>query len=214
MSKRLGIFGGTFDPIHTGHLAVALQVQDALALDQLRLMPSHLPPHRTTPSASSEQRAAMVELAIAGYPKLSVDQRELARNRASYTIDSLREIRREEGESALLFFVMGMDSLNALDTWHEWQQLTDYAHLVVLARPGQNWPSADSVVGTWLASRLGSVTGLGLQACGTVLRLESDLAQSATAIRAAIRSKQPDQPWLLPTVARYIEDHQLYRRES
>ena len=214
MTSGLGIFGGTFDPIHTGHVALALQVCRQLDLTQLRLMPTHLPPHRNSPTASAEQRAAMVQLAIADYPSLSLDNRELMRNRTSYTIDSLREMRRETGEQTPLFFILGMDSLNALDTWREWQQLTDCAHLLAVARPGQAWPAETSAVGAWLEGRVRRDLNAPAQACGQVIRLDADFPQSATAIRAALRSGASGHPWLAPRVAAYIQTHRLYPRDT
>ncbi|BFM12735.1 nicotinate-nucleotide adenylyltransferase [Simiduia litorea] len=213
MTSGLGIFGGTFDPIHTGHVGLALQVCRQLNVTQLRLMPTRLPPHRGNPTASGEQRAAMVQLAIAGCPNLSLDSRELARNRTSYTIDSLREIRLEEGEQTPLFFVLGMDSLNALDSWRDWQKLTDYAHLVVVARPGQAWPIPSSVVGEWLVGRVREAEAMPFGCCGQVIRLDADFPQSATAIRAALRAGATSHDWLAPSVSAYIQTHQLYPRE-
>lgn len=148
--KKIGLFGGTFDPVHLGHLAMAQELQQTLQLDQMRLLPCHLPPHRPQPVASGRQRAAMVRLTIAADVNanaLSCDERELARDGLSYTIDTLidlrEELEHESGKSAKesnakvsLILCMGMDSFNSLPSWHRWRELLNYAHIAVVARPG------------------------------------------------------------------------------
>ena len=137
MKTAIGILGGTFDPIHYGHLTPAREAMQALGLEHIRLMPNHIPPHRPQPVASSEQRLAMVTLAASEFGGFQVDDRELRRQSPSFTFDTLRQLRHELPDTPICFLI-GMDSLLSLPTWHRWQELTDYAHLVVSVRPG--WP--------------------------------------------------------------------------
>lgn len=208
--KRRALFGGTFDPVHQGHLRLAQALLTELQLDELCLLPSALPPHRPT-GASAEQRVAMLKLALAAYPALGLDLRELARSTPSYTLHSLQEWRAEHPDD-WLGFVMGMDSLVNLASWHRWQELTDYAHLVVLARPGEAQPPADSAVGQWLAGRCTDRQRIMARPAGGVLLLGAgEHKVSATALRSAIRDGRDTGDWLVPAVADYIEAEGLYR---
>lgn len=146
------IFGGTFDPIHHAHLRTAIEVRERLGAEQVALVPCHLPPHRAEPGATSEQRLAMLEAAIAGEPGLVVDDRELARNKPSYTVDTLAALRETLGESVPLVMIVGTDAFAAIDRWHDWQKLLALAHIVVVARPGVEVP-AGSVAAELLAER-------------------------------------------------------------
>jgi nicotinate-nucleotide adenylyltransferase len=129
------LYGGTFDPVHQGHLAIARAVADAFD-HPVCLVPSADPPHRDAPGASGEQRARMLELAIAGHPDLTVDSRELYRQGPSYTVETLRQVRTELGPAATVIWVVGIDSLAQLDSWHQWRQLFGLAHLLGVQRPG------------------------------------------------------------------------------
>ncbi|WP_157722848.1 nicotinate-nucleotide adenylyltransferase, partial [Stenotrophomonas pictorum] len=134
------LYGGTFDPVHNGHLAIARCARDELA-SPVRLMPAADPPHRAPPGADAAQRAAMLELAIAGEPGLSVDLRELVRAKEhpgvpSWTVDTLRQLRAQIGASQPVALLIGADSLLGLPEWHEWERLLELAHLVVADRPG------------------------------------------------------------------------------
>lgn len=135
LTPPIGLLGGTFDPIHIGHLRPAIEAREALDLAEVRLLPNHIPPHRASPLCSSEQRLAMVRLAAAETPGFVVDERELGRDKPSYTIDTLIALRKELPDTPLCF-LMGMDSLLGLPSWHRWQELLAYAHLVVSVRPG------------------------------------------------------------------------------
>lgn len=131
----IGIYGGTFDPVHFGHLRTALDVMDNLGLEQVRLIPCRQPPHRETPSASPEQRLEMLRLAVRDEPRLVVDGRELARQGPSYTVDTLASIR-EELPSQLICLILGTDAFVGLSTWRRWLELSEMAHFVVIHRPG------------------------------------------------------------------------------
>ncbi len=132
----IGIFGGTFDPIHYGHLRPAAEARDRLRLAEIRFLPAAVPPHRPAPVASAGDRRAMVEIAIRGMAGFRCDDRELRRAGPSYTVLTLAELRAELGATPLCLLI-GMDQFLALETWHRWQEIPDLAHLVVLNRPGR-----------------------------------------------------------------------------
>ena len=132
--KPLAIFGGTFDPVHLGHLCVAWEASELLDAEVL-MMPSGIPPHRPPPIAGPRERVAMLEAALAGQSRLRLDARELARSGPSYTIDTLRELRAEHSARPLVL-LLGADAFAGLPGWHGWQQLFELAHIGVLSRPG------------------------------------------------------------------------------
>ncbi len=145
----IGILGGTFDPIHFGHLRPALEVMAYLELREVRFIPCHIPPHRRTPLASGAQRCAMVERAIAGQAGFMLDQRELARSGPSYSVDTLHSVRAECGPGEPLCLLMGMDAFAGLRSWYRWEAVLSLAHIVVAHRPGhlascelEDWVSA------------------------------------------------------------------------
>jgi len=129
--RAIGIFGGTFDPVHFGHLRAAVEAREKLGLDDFRLLPAGEPPHRGKTSASAVQRLDMLRLAIAGCPGLQVDDREIRRAGSSFMVDTLEDLRRESPASPLLLLI-GQDAANGLDRWHRWPALFDLAHLVVM----------------------------------------------------------------------------------
>lgn len=209
----VGVFGGTFDPVHYGHLRSALELVERLQLDQLRLMPCAIPPHRESPSCSAEHRAAMVELAVAGEPRLSCDSRELRRSGRSYTIDSLMELRNELGDGHSLCLVMGCDAVLDIITWHRWQDLLDWAHVVVIARPGWQFPAAGPVAEWLRAHRLAGAGELRQQPAGGILVEElRPLAISSTEIRSLLAGGKSVRYLLPETVLDYIQSYDLYQR--
>jgi nicotinate-nucleotide adenylyltransferase len=207
----VGVFGGTFDPVHYGHLRSALELVERLQLRELRLMPSAVPPHRDTPACPAAHRAAMVALAVAGEPRLVCDDRELRRAGASYTIDSLMELRGELGDGHSLCLVLGCDALLAINTWHRWQELLDWAHVVVIARPGWQLPG-EGPVADWLKHhRLADPRGLRQRPNGGILVEElRPLAISSTEIRGILAAGRSPRYLLPQAVLEYIEGHHLY----
>ncbi len=133
--RPLGIFGGTFDPIHYGHLRPAQEVLDVLSLDAIRFIPSALPPHRAAPVASAAQRLRMLQIALAEFPRFSADDREIRRGGPSYTVLTLESLRAEVDDRPLCL-ILGLDAFLGLESWHRWREIPDLAHLVVLTRPG------------------------------------------------------------------------------
>lgn len=208
----LAVFGGTFNPVHYGHLRSALELVERLGLAELRLMPSARPPHREAPRCSAQHRLAMVELAVAGEPRLTCDGRELRREGKSYTIDSLVELRAEEGSDRSLCMVMGCDALLGIPTWHRWEELLDYAHVVVIARPGWALPVSGEVA-LWLERhRLPGPGAIAQRPAGGVLVEElRPLAISSTEIRQILAEGRSARYLMPQPVIDYLEQHALYR---
>ncbi len=208
----VGVFGGTFDPIHHGHLRPALELKQALGLREVRFVPCRQPPHRAAPVAGPEDRARMVELAIAGVEGFALDRRELHREGPSYTLDTLAALRREMPEEKL-FLLLGTDAFLGLPGWHGWRALLELAHIAVAHRPG--WSLED---GTGLEEltrgRLVADPGeLGAAATGLIVLVAvTQLEISATALRSTA-SAGGDIHFLVPEVVReYIEETGCYRR--
>ena len=147
----LGIFGGTFDPIHYGHLRTAFELLQAVPLAEVRFVPAGNPPHRGVPRCDARDRLAMVEAAVADQPGFTVDAREIGREGPSYTVITLRELRAEDPGRPLCLIV-GMDAFLGLPTWHEWLAILDLAHLVVAHRPGWSLPQ-EGLMADLLAER-------------------------------------------------------------
>ena len=211
----LGLFGGTFDPVHYGHLRAAVEVKEALALVELRLVPARDPPHRGAPSASPAQRQAMLELALTEFPQLALDPRELRRTGKSYTIDTLAELRREMPERSLVL-VVGADAFAGLAAWHRFDELLDFAHLAVVTRPGTSLEGSLSgpLAALWQNRRAVDPVQLETAPAGAIFAVPvTPHAISASAIRAAVASGQPAaiRGMLPAAVLAYIELHQLYR---
>ncbi len=140
--QSIGILGGTFDPIHCGHLRLALEVRETLGLDSVRLLPAPRPQLRDTPLVSADQRVRLLQAALAGVPQLLVDERELARSGPTYTYDTLRSLR-DEFANACLCFIVGMDAFSRLNEWYRWRDLLALCHLIVATRPGAQAPGAE-----------------------------------------------------------------------
>ncbi len=211
MKRAIGILGGTFDPIHLGHLQPALEAMQTLQLASLRLMPNHIPPHRPQPVATSNQRLAMTLLAAAELPDVTVDGRELRRLTPSYTIDTLIELRSELPDTPLCF-LMGMDSLLGLPNWHRWQELTEYAHLVVAVRPGWQ-PELSCELAEFVAThQTSSPLAVHQQLAGHLVWLQNQpLALSATELRTRLAQGDSLDGLVPQKVADYIRQQGIYR---
>jgi len=209
----IGILGGTFDPIHFGHLRPALDMQQALGLDEVRLLPCRLPPHRGAPHATPEQRLAMLRLAVQGERSLSVDERELRRAGPSYMIDTLVSLRAELGVERSVALLIGMDALHGLDRWHRWRELADLCHIVVATRPGWEPPRSGAVADLVRERQVEEAAVLRARPAGNVLFCPvTPLDISASRIRALVaQGKSPR--YLLPsTVLEYIQAAGLYQQ--
>lgn len=207
------LYGGTFDPVHEGHLAVA-DAAAALFDTDVSLLPSADPPHRAPPGADARQRAAMLDLAIAGHHRLRVDRRELRRAGPSYSVDTLAEVRREIGPSAPLAWLLGADAFLDLHHWHRWRELFDLAHLIVAVRPGHALDHSDPILREATAVRWRHDPAA-LAASPGGLLLELDLPprrEAASGVRARIAAGQRWEDETPPAVAAYIRAHGLYAR--
>ncbi len=203
----IGIMGGTFDPIHFGHLRTALEIAESCGMEQVRFIPGSVPPHRPQPQASAEQRWAMVKLAIEDEPLFYADRRELERQGHSYTVDTLSSLRADLGAKTPLAFVLGMDAFLAFRSWHRWQDIMQLAHLVVMSRPGYAPDPQD-----WYGQLLAQTTcELRSTTAGRVTFLAvTQLDISATAIREACKTKKSVRFLLPDAVNQYIQAHKLY----
>lgn len=210
-NKAIGLLGGSFDPIHFGHLRPALEIKNALQLNKLFLMPNYIAPHKNKAQCSSEQRVDMLELALNNHPEITIDTRELHRKQASYTIDSLIELKQEYPNTPICF-IMGMDSLISFDQWHRWQEIMKYCHLVISHRPGWKLELNDAVRHLVDECKTTNISDLHQQQSGRIFFQETtQLAISSSAIRQ-LAKQADDIHYLLPdAVCHYINANKLYR---
>lgn len=215
--RLLVCYGGTFDPVHDGHLAVARAARDGLHAD-VALLPARDPPHKAVTGANATQRAEMLDLAVAGEPGLRVDRRELSRAGPSYSVDTLGELRAERGGDAPIAWLVGADSLRQLHTWHRWRELLQRAHLVVVERPGADIDvaalrNASPAVADMVAHRRCRPDELAGAAHGAfaMLPLPALRPESSTELRRRIASGDAWMHWVPPAVAAYIVREGLYR---
>lgn len=216
LSHCIGLFGGTFNPIHNGHLYLAEQLQVRLALDEVRFIPSATPVLKAVPDVSAEQRAEMVRLAIAGKPNFKLDTLELARVGKSYTIDTLLALRATLGGEVSLCWLIGTDAFKNLPAWHRWQELLDYCHFVVVQRPDRLGLNAAIDVVPALQTLIQQhithdVQDLKRLSHGKILMQEIyALDISSTYIRQQLATGGDVQALLPADVVAYIRQHHLY----
>ena len=212
--RLVGIFGGTFNPIHYGHLRMAQELADGLRMDEVKFIPSAKPPHKDSVTVSAQHRAAMVKLAIADNPTFSIDDLELKRDSASYTIDTLISLRESLGKDKALCLMMGSDAFVKLNTWHRWQELLDYTHIILVQRPNQGNPQEllPEELQTLLRDHYAEdVSELSTTNAGLInMQAISAHDISATQIREQLKNNQSVR-YLLPNlVVEYIHKHKLY----
>jgi nicotinate-nucleotide adenylyltransferase len=213
--KAIGLLGGTFDPIHIGHLRLAEEVGEAFGLDAVRVMPAGTPPHRAAPVASAEHRRAMVELAIAGNPRLRLEAIELAKTEACYMVDTLAELRLELGETVAILLIVGADAFAGLESWRDWRRLFDLCHFVVAHRPGYAaWERrlTGALAGEYARRHRDDATLLKTVPAGYIARRAiTPLDISASRLRADLGAGRSVRYLLPDPVLDYLERHRLYR---
>lgn len=215
MSKPLPLvlmYGGTFDPVHHGHLRTALELTQVLPVTKVHLIPCQLPPHRGQPGASPEQRLAMLQLAVAQEPLLLADNRELLRPGPSWSIDTLKSLRQDYGPEQPLAMVLGWDAFLGLPSWAHKEQLLEVAHLIVVARPGETQPASKELLELLAQHELQAGQALNQQPCGRILRLAlpSAMQLSASFIRRLLAEKRSVRYLLPDAVIDYLLNQQLY----
>ena len=211
---RIGLLGGTFDPIHFGHLGMAQELAEALALNTVKFIPAAVPPLKSQPSVSAIDRCAMVKLAIANNPDFQLDERELKRTGPSYTLDTLCSLRSELSEQDSLVLFIGSDAFKQFNRWHQWQEIIRLCHIALVARP-------DSEVSTGLDPEL--VTFLQDHYTENAMDLQSataglitmqaitPLTISSSAIREQLTNQQSARYLTPDCVLDYIAQHGLYQ---
>lgn len=211
----VGILGGTFNPIHFGHLRMAEELAEGLKLNQVRFVPAANPPHKKMPTISAEQRATMVDLAISGRQGFVLDKRELERQGASYTIDTLLSLREELGAKASITLFMGSDAFTQFDTWHRWQEIIEHCHIALVQRPR---PSAEKnhlskTLETLLHQHYSENSDDIHSTPSGIITMQriTALDISSTAIRQALKHQHSVRYLMPDSVIDYIERHQLYR---
>lgn len=210
MPKAIGILGGTFDPIHFGHLRTAIELHQALQLDSVRLIPCYQPVHRQSPIASAEHRLAMVKIAIRNEPALIADSCEIERASPSYTIDTL-ELLRQKFPQTPLCLIMGIDALLSLPRWHRWQELLTFAHIVVAHRPHYELPQTGVIADLLKKHLQHNLLSVHQQLAGfIILHPVTALEISATDIRQQFAANQNPRYLLPNNVYEYIKINRVY----
>ena len=214
-SAPIGLLGGTFDPIHFGHLRLAQELAGGLGLERVRFIPTGTPPHRNSPQVTGTHRLQMVRIAIAGNPVFEADDREIRREGVSYSYDTLIELRDELGERPFCL-LMGADAFAALATWHRWQDLFDLAHVVIAHRPGFRLQDLEAALPATLRKiylrRLADASGALRASAGSILTREiTALDISATQIRAMLAQGSSPRYLVPDAVLEYIDHNHLYK---
>ena len=215
MSEPLGIFGGTFDPVHFGHLRLAEESIGHLGLGGVRWIPAGQPPHRGAPQVTAAQRLEMVRRSTAGNARFSVDASEVEAAAPSYTIHTLERLRRELGSAQPLVLLVGADAFAGLASWHRWCDILALAHIAVSHRPGFPVEMAslpEALASEFNARRLSDVAGLKASASGAIVTFAmTQLAISATQIRKLLANDLSARYLLPDAVLDYIQTNSLYR---
>lgn len=216
MSSLQALYGGTFDPVHYGHLKPVEILANLIGLQRVIIMPNNVPPHRPQPEATSEQRKAMLKLAIADKPLFQLDERELRRDTPSYTSQTLQEWRAERGPTQPLGFIIGQDSLLNFPTWHQYETILQNSHLIVCRRPGYPLTMKEEQHQEWLDTHLtNNVEDLHTLPAGKIYLAETPWFDiSATLIRERLQQDLSCDELLPAPVLDYIHQHGLYQKSA
>ena len=208
MQPLQGIYGGTFDPIHLGHVETVSSVLAQTNLVTIRFVPAATPPHRPVPGTSARDRLAMTRIAVQHEPRFVVDDRELHRCQPSFTSDTIRSLMMENPDSRYSL-ILGLDAALGFDRWHEYQWLLDHVHLIVMARPG--WSVPDSLPLWWREREVEEFAALEVAKAGKLWRVRINPVDiSATRIRQALKHGEDIRQWLHNGVFEYIRENRLY----
>jgi len=214
----LGILGGTFDPVHYGHLRLAEEARTALGLAEVRWVAAGQPPHRAVPQAAAKDRLAMLRLALAANPAFSVDDGEALSTAPSYSVPTLERLRAQLGPQRPLVLLLGADAFLGLGSWHRWRELFGLAHLAVATRPGYALAEArmeSTLAGEFRARQVRAAAALSAAPAGNILPFPiSALDISATSLRATFRDGGSARYLLPDPVLDYIAKHRLYSTDS
>lgn len=215
-APRIAMLGGTFDPVHLGHLRSAVELREALVLDRVHMIPVHVPPHRVAPGIAAGDRLAMLAAGIGDTPGLLADDREIRRSGHSFSVDTLASLRAEYGEQARLVMAVGHDAFLGLPQWHQYQRLLSLAHVVVLDRPDHAAPLAPELSALIAGREVATVEALMVAPAGGVLRLSlpSRMAIAATEVRRRLQRGQSVRYLLAEATERYIAAQGLYREAT
>ena len=216
MHSLQALYGGTFDPVHYGHLKPVEILANLIGLQRVIIMPNNVPPHRPQPEASSEQRKEMLTLAIADKPLFSLDERELRRDTPSWTSQTLQEWRAEQGPDTPLAFNIGQDSLLNFPTWHQYETILENSHLLVCRRPGYPLTMREEQYQQWLEAHLtDNIEDLHNQPAGKIYLAETPWFDiSATLIRERLQQGLACDDLLPSAVLDYIHAHGLYQKSA
>ena len=208
----VGVLGGTFDPIHFGHLHLAETARECLQLGALRFIPAGTPPHRDAPQVSAQHRLEMVRRAVASNPAFSVDAREVDSPAPSYSVVTLQSLRAELGASRPLVLLVGVDAFLGLPSWYHWWELFELAHIAVANRPGYQLPAMPPELAMQFHARMGLPSELPHSPAGKIVCFDiTPLAISATQIRANVAAGRSVRYLCPDPVVDYIAQQQLYR---
>lgn len=211
-SKPIGILGGTFDPIHLGHVHLAKEIYRHLPLQEIRFLPCNQPVHRNQPRANAADRLAMIKLAIANQPGLTIDNREIQRGGKSYMFDTLTSIRNEIGNTPLCL-IMATDAFAGFTAWHRWQEIPNLAHLIIANRPEQPPINDAQLLELLKKHQISDAKLLEQNSAGSILLLNiEELPISATEIREQLATGKQTKQLLAPAVWNYIQQHHLYQK--
>lgn len=216
MHSLQALYGGTFDPVHYGHLKPVEILANLIGLQRVTIMPNNVPPHRPQPEATSEQRKEMLALAIADKPLFRLDKRELRRDTPSWTSQTLQEWRAEQGPDQPLAFIIGQDSLLNFPTWHKYETILENSHLLVCRRPGYPLTMHEAQNQQWLEDHLtANVEDLHNQPAGKIYLAETPWFDiSATLIRERLQQGLACDDLLPAPVLAYIHTHGLYQKSA
>ncbi len=209
--KAVAVLGGTFDPVHYGHLRTALEIRDQLQISDFRFLPAGNPPHRSGPVTDGRHRLAMLGLAFSMDCGFRIDERELNRDGPSYMSDTLRDMRAEVGQAPLIL-VTGQDCANTLDGWYRWREIFSLAHLVIMTRPGDPGNYSGDLDHELRSRRIGSLSDLHSRASGCVMNVEvTSLSVSSSRIRKMLENGKSPRFLLPEPVLNYIREQGLYQ---